>query len=227
MVDKNQPPAPNSPGVFVTLNGFVQRRDSSPRRLILDEYKPLTTANPDVGDIIHLLEENHTGQHAICLHQRVVLVICHDKPGKNTVRTLRCVPICYHTGVGKETTHCHWNVEQVRVEDGARVRDKPAVSCIAVRNSHHPHALAVQFINNGHVLPTGITVNLSQTLHVPYEGVRVRDLGQVPQENLGLALKRAVEIFSESVLPAPAPKPVAKKESGIDHKKEKEPARNK
>jgi hypothetical protein len=226
MADKNQPPlysetqALDRPGVFVNLNGFVQCRDSSPRTILnLDEYKPLTTANPALGDIIHILEDNYAGPYPTCLHQRVMLVIRHDEPSKNTVRTLTCVPLCYHTGVGKETTHYHWNVEQER-RDGAKVQAKAAVSNIAVRDSRHPHALAIRFINSNHVLPAGITVNLAETWPVPYEGIKVRDLGKVPSKNLTLARTQIAQLFYDSVMP----KPVAEKEPDTDCKKEKEPA---
>jgi hypothetical protein len=205
MPNESQPPpysrsetsnSPNRPGVFPDLNGFIQPPRTSRQRVPKpDDYSNLTTANPEVGDIIHILEDNHsnTRPHASCLHQRVMLVIRHDKPIKGTCRSLTCVPLCRHiSGVETGTGQSHWNVEQVP-EDGKRLQKK--------RDDDSP-ALAVWLGSEEHVLLAGITVNLAEIWHVEYEGVAVRDLGRVPsQKNLDLALTRVAGLFDKSVRP--------------------------
>jgi hypothetical protein len=208
MPDESLPPpyfethSPNRPGVFRNLDGFIQPPDTYHHRgLRLALYEHLTTANPNVGDIIHILEDDHanTGLHASCLHQRVMLVIRHDKPIKGTCRSLTCVPLCRHiSGVETGTAQSHWNVEQV-LKDGTRLQNKDDVS----------HALVIQFCRDTHFLLADITVNLAEPWHVEYEGIKVRDLGKVPQDSLNRVRARVVELFSESVLP----KLVAKKET--------------
>jgi hypothetical protein len=224
MAEKTQPPpysethAPNHPGVFPNLKGFIRPRGTNPKNALSPaEYSPVITANPNVGDVIHILEENHatTGPHASSLHQRVMLVIRDDKAVKGVGRALTCVPLCDHSSAGSDPSQSHWNVGQ-ELNDGTKVQtaDSPA--------------LWVQLRRSNHFLLEGITVNLAEIWHVGYEGIIVRDLGRVPPKNLNKALARVVKLFRESILP-PAEPVAEKKEPDSAPRKniEKEAARKK
>lgn len=214
MTDETKPPSyseshpSDRPGVFHNLENLIRPWGKTPRKpaLSLAFYKRVTTANPEVGDIIHILEDNHetTGPRGSCLHQRVTLVIRHDTPVKDTCRAMTCVPLCRHPGADTSTStiQSHWDVGQV-LKDGTRLQDKA--------DSSSP-ALVIQFGQTNHFLLPGVMVNLAEIWHVEYDDIRIRDLGKVPwKKNLDVALARVVELFRETVLPKAV---VSKKGSG-------------
>jgi hypothetical protein len=181
-------------GVFLDLglDDFMKFRKLNRQndRSIL-EYEHPTNANFEVGNIIHILQDNHgttTGPHASCLNGRLMLVIRDKRPIGGAPRALTCVPLYRRSpsdGTGKKKRH--WNVEQVLKTGTEEWHNEKGGS----------KPLFVKTRRDAFTLKGGITVNLDEIWHVECEGIKIRKLGRV--ENMSPVIDKIVKFFRKSV----------------------------
>jgi len=141
-----------------------------------NKYESLANANPEVGDILHMLQGTVSD-----LHQRVMLVVRVNKNIKGgTPGALTCVSL-YRRAKGDEMKKRHWDVEQV--------------------SKGKKKTLFVETREDAFSLQSRITVNLAEPWHVEGGGITICTLGRVPEKNMTKVIAKVDKFFGKSVSP--------------------------